>query len=221
MKTHEILAAVVLVAMVAWVSFMAGNAQTVAAAPTGSGTNAYGQIDPNAGAAASGANAAGSGAGVLPSANANNAPAGSGAAAGAQGETVTIPIKVVGGYYEPRTITVKQGTRVRLDLDPNTFRGCMTVFNIWGLNLQKLVSANDHILEFTASQPGTYRTSCSMGMGDGRLIIEPDTGAGTAAAVPVKTDSSAQLAPPSPGAAGPSGGSCGSGGGGCGCGGAR
>ncbi|MCL6089133.1 MAG: cupredoxin domain-containing protein [Candidatus Marsarchaeota archaeon] len=210
MKTHEILAAVVLVAMVAWVSFMAGNAQTVTAAGTGTITDVYGQTGANAGAAA----------GVLPSANANNAPAAGGAptAAPAEGEVVTIPIKVVGGYYEPRTITVKQGTRVRLDLDPNSFRGCMTVFNVWGLNLQKLVTANDHFLEFTASQPGTYRTSCSMGMGDGRLIIEPASGAGAAAA-PVKTDSSAQLAPPSPGAAGPSGGSCGSGG--CGCGGAR
>jgi plastocyanin domain-containing protein len=145
MKTYEILSAIILVIMVGWIWFMASNARVASAAtvPDSLALNVTKIQKPES------------------------------SIEERAGEAITIPIKVVNGYYEPRTITIKQGSRVRLDLDPNTFVGCMSVFNIWGLNLRKFVSANDHVLEFVAQQPGTYRISCNMGMGDGRLIILP------------------------------------------------
>lgn len=200
MKTHEFAAIAIVLLLVVWVGFAAlsptyaarnkllpsqfGGAGNVA------GTNLAGN-DPAA---------AGSGAG---SQGGSPSPSGSGALGG-PGQTVTIPIKVVGGYYDPREIRVKQGTRVKLVMDVNSFTGCMRVFNIWGLNQKLSISAGSNVLEFTADTPGTYRTSCSMGMGDGRFIVEAADGT-----APVQAAANS----------GPSGGSCGASGGGCGCGG--
>ena len=123
---------------------------------------------------------------------------------GGAGQTITIPIKVVSGYYDPRQITIVQGTKVRLDLDPNTLVGCMVNFNIWGMNgqnIKKTVTASDHILEFTADTPGVYKTSCNMGMGDGRIIVVASGPANTAAPQAAATGGSpTQLAAPSEGA---------------------
>lgn len=217
MKTQEILAVVVLIAVVGWIGFMATNATSAysPSAAINAGANAaspYNAQGSTQQAAAPSANAAGNGQqAIQPNAAAG---AGSGALGGA-GQTVTIPIKVVGGYYEPRTITVKQGTKVRLDLDPNTLVGCMVNFNIWGLDLKKYVTADDHILEFTADKVGVYKTSCNMGMGDGRFIVEAaDANTAVAAAGQTQTaPSNAALAAPTNPSAGPSGG--------CGCGGSR
>jgi plastocyanin len=216
MKTSEILAVVTLIAVVGWVGFMATNANA-----TYSPTNTINTATPNA------YNAQGSAPqGAAPSAN-GGGPAGAqaapsaAAAPGGAGETVTIAIKASGGYYVPRQITIKQGTKVRLDLDPNSLVGCMVNFNIWGMGgskLSKYVTAQDHILEFTADTPGVYKTSCNMGMGDGRIIVEA-VGANTAGTVPAPTAANnVQLAAPTNPSAAPSGGSCGGSGGGCGCG---
>lgn len=219
MKTNEIMAVVVLLAVIGWIGFMATNASATyspannvnAAANSAAPYNAQGSAQQAAAQTANG--------GSVQQAAASSAQGGA-------GQTVTIPIKVVGGYYEPRQITVKQGTKVRLDLDPNTLVGCMVNFNIWGLNLKKYVTAQDHILEFTADTPGVYKTSCNMGMGDGRLIVEA-AGANTASANSAQAGAgsavanSAALAAPTNPSAGPTGGSCGGSSGGCGCGGSR
>lgn len=208
MKTHEFAAIAIVLLLVVWVGF-AALSPTYAArnkllpnslgAIFGSGSGAGANLAGNGPAAGSGsgANAGAVGAGGNPS------PASSGALGG-PGQTVTIPIKVVGGYYDPREIRVKQGTRVKLVMDINSFTGCMRVFNIWGLNQKLTISPGNNVLEFTADTPGTYRTSCSMGMGDGRFIVEAADGS-----APVQAAANS----------GPSGGSCGASGGGCGCGG--
>jgi len=226
MKTQEILAAVVLIAVVGWIGFMAASSNA-AYSPANAAANTASQYNAQQAAAqAAGATNTQTGSQAAAGAAANNAESGA-------GEVVTIPIKVVNGYYEPRQITVKQGTKVRLDLDPNTMRGCMTTFNIWGMGgskLSKYVSSSDHILEFTANTPGVYKTSCNMGMGDGRIIVEAaDANTAQAGTTAANTANAANgqaqnavgapaLAAPSNSDAGPSGGSCGAGGCGCGCG---
>ena len=128
-------------------------------------------------------------------------------ALGGPGQTVTIPVSGAGSSYNPSVIRVKAGTTVRMDFDPSTLRGCESVVNIWGLNQQITVSSANHVLEFTADAPGTYRMSCSMGMINGQFIVVAADGS-----APAQTAGSN-------GALGPVGG-CGGAGGVGGCGGA-
>ncbi|MFH0927466.1 MAG: cupredoxin domain-containing protein [Candidatus Micrarchaeota archaeon] len=146
---------------------------------------------------------------TAPSANSGAAPK----AAAPTGQQKTFKIRVDGGYYNPREITVNQGDKVRLELDPSTFRGCMTVFNVWGYGIRKYVSSSDNVVEFTADKAGTFKTSCNMGMGDGKFIVVPSDGSALPSAAQTQAaaqDSGLQAAPA---------GSCGGGSGGCGCGG--
>ena len=241
MKTQEILAVIVLIAVVGWVGFMATNANAAYSpsnainAATNAGTQTNGQSNVQSGTQQATAPSVIAG-NNQPSGQQNAATGAQSNALGGAGQTITIPIKVAGGYYDPRQITIQQGTHVLLDLDPNTLVGCMVNFNIWGMNgqnIKKVVTAQDHILEFTADTPGVYKTSCNMGMGDGRIIVVAAGQANAAGAqVAAASGSSAELAAPSadsnglaaptnPSAA-PSGGACGSGGGcGCGCGGSK
>lgn len=186
MERHEWIAAVMLFGLVAWV-FTANGVTNAYAAPQQAGYIASAQANQP---------------------QATGAPAQDSDALGGSGVSATIPIKVVNGIYEPRHIKVKEGTKVRLELDKNTFVGCMTSFNIWGLGITASARQNN-IVEFVADKPGTYKTSCPMGMGDGTFTIVPSSGNEAAAA-----QNTAQAA-----AAVPAGGSCGGSSGGCGCGG--
>lgn len=122
------------------------------------------------------------------------------------GESKTFKLSYSNGYYVPREITVNQGDNVRIEFDQPKFRGCMTTFNIYDLGIKAYVP-NTPYVEFVANKVGIFRTGCNMGMGDGRLIIQPSEGK--------KLDVAA--AEPAPLLAGA--GSCGSSAGGCGCGG--
>ncbi|MFA5077135.1 MAG: cupredoxin domain-containing protein [Candidatus Micrarchaeia archaeon] len=133
-------------------------------------------------------------------------PNSSGSVQAQGGSAQTFNIKVVNGYYEPREIRVMEGTAVRLALDPQSFVGCMSVFNIWGLGQKITVSQGNNVLEFVADKPGTYKTSCNMGMGAGTFIVEPKNGSAT----PVQNASQAPAAGETCGLEGS-----------CGCGGAR
>ncbi len=186
MKMHEWIAVGMLAVLAGWI-FIANSVPGVYAAGQPSGTLANVQAA---------------------QLQASDAPAIASNAQGGAGESVTIPIKVVNGLYDPREIRVKEGTKVRIELDRNSFLGCMTSFNIWGLGISASARQNN-IVEFVADKPGTYKTSCPMGMGDGKFIVEAASGNEAAA-----QQNTAQAA-----AATPKGGSCGGSGGGCGCGG--
>jgi len=88
------------------------------------------------------------------------------------GTVETFALKSIGGQYDPAVIRVKQGTTVRIDGDPQTLSGCMAVVNIQGYGISKLIRQNDHIIEFTANQKGTFPMYCNMGIGNGRLVVE-------------------------------------------------
>ncbi|VVB56615.1 Cupredoxin-like domain protein [uncultured archaeon] len=212
MKTHEILAVVMLVLVAGWIAFMA-SASTASASRAGTGGwNAQTVASPPIVAAGANAN---------PQANA--APAAI-ANPGSAPQTVTIQVRGNGARYAPDTIRVTQGQHVRLDFDPATLPGCEAQVIIWGLNQQITVSPSNHVLEFDANAPGTYRMSCGMGMINGAFIVDAANGAGanTANTAPAAAANPAQLqgAVDPTTLPGPKGGSCGAGGScGCGCGG--
>lgn len=105
--------------------------------------------------------------GTLGQAGTLGSPAGVGS-----GPVETFALKSISGQYDPAVIRVKQGTTVRIDGDPGTLRGCMAVVNIQGYGISKLIRQDDHIIEFTANQKGTFPMYCDMGIGNGKLIVE-------------------------------------------------
>ena len=208
MKTNEMMAAALLLILGMWAITTAVSPPSPGALPS--------DFNCAPGGSACALNAQGSGANAQyanPAATAQNENSGSQIQQNpSAGETKTFKISVQSGYYNPREITVNQGDKVRLELDPNTFRGCMTTFNIWGMGVQKRVSQFDYVVEFTADKAGTYKTSCPMGMGDGKFIVLPSDGSLAPSAAQTQKavqDAGLQAAPA---------GSCG-GSGGCGCGG--
>lgn len=116
--------------------------------------------------------------------------------AAAQGETVTVRLSFRNGVYDPQVIRVKTGSRVRIEGDPNTLVGCMSVVTIPDFGISKLISQGDNVIEFVADKPGDHKMSCTMGMGNGVIRVGDNPEALSAA-------------PPQ------------GGGGGCGCGGRR
>lgn len=189
MKIHEFAAIGILLLLLGAAASVAfnGTARAGAATGAGAGGSVYYASTPSSPAYAAG----------------GAATAGSGGAAYTP-KDVVIPIKIVGGTYQPREIHVNQGDRVTLQFDASTFTGCMTTFNIWGLNQRITVSQSQNTLTFVADKPGQYKMSCPMGMGNGLFYVDVPGQPAASAAAPV---------------AGPSGGSCGGSGGGCGCGG--
>jgi plastocyanin domain-containing protein len=73
--------------------------------------------------------------------------------------------------YSPDTIRVKRGVPVELVAD-RTLSGCFNTFVIPQLNVWKQFTVTDRKIAFTPTRAGTYRFSCAMGMGAGRLIVE-------------------------------------------------
>ncbi len=231
MKTHEIMAIVMLVLVAGWIGFMASNSGARAAiSPAGYGYNAQ-TIASQQVQAASGAYGAQTGGNTGTGAS-GTAGANTGSSAG---QTVTIQVKGAGAQYNPSTIRVTQGQHVRLDFDPSTLPGCEAQVIIWGLNQQITVSPSNHVLEFTADKAGTYRMSCGMGMINGVFIVDPAGAANTAGVNAAGANGGSVAAQAAGNGAvqlqgnaidptslpGPTGGSCGGSSGGCGCGGAR
>jgi len=88
------------------------------------------------------------------------------------GITQTFTLGYKNGRYDPPEIRVKQGTKVRIEGDPKTLRGCMLVVNIEGYGISKPIRAGDNVIEFTADKAGTFPIYCNMGIGDGRLVVD-------------------------------------------------
>jgi len=83
--------------------------------------------------------------------------------------------------YTPNPIKLKVGVKTRLIIDLNQVGGCMRAIQIPSLGVQKLVKQGDNIIEFTPTKSGTFRMQCSMGMGQGVVIVEESAGTVAAA----------------------------------------
>ena len=87
------------------------------------------------------------------------------------GEAQNVVLSVKNLNYYPNTITVKANQPVKIKLD-DSVAGCLRSFAIRELGIQKYLKTPQETLEFTPTEKGTYRFSCSMGMGYGTLIVE-------------------------------------------------
>jgi len=139
--------------------------------------------------------------------NYGNAPTGNAVknyALDVQGGKQTVKLTMQGSTYNPDPVKLKKGVPAVLDVDTNSVRGCYRGIQIPAFNVRKIVTESDNKIEFTPDKAGTFGFSCFMGMGQGQIVVEDETGN-----VP-SLNTVAQDIPS---------GTCGSGGGGCGCGG--
>jgi heme/copper-type cytochrome/quinol oxidase subunit 2 len=118
-----------------------------------------------------------------------------------------VSVSMTGGTYMPNPIRVKVGVPVRMTVDLATVNGCYRSIRISELGVSGRVQQGSNTIEFTPSKAGVFRMTCGMGMADGMIIVEDESGNAPAG--------TANLAAPTA----RTGGSCGSNGGGCGCGG--
>ena len=89
-----------------------------------------------------------------------------------EGDVKIINLGIANYNYDPNTIKVKQGQKVKIIGNMNQLQGCLKAFVIPQLRIQKLFRSGDNILEFTPTKKGTFGFSCTMGMGTGTLIVE-------------------------------------------------
>ena len=73
--------------------------------------------------------------------------------------------------YYPNQIRVKAGQKISITLD-DSVTGCYRAFTIRSLGISEYLISSTDTLELTIKKPGTYKFSCSMGMGTGTLIVE-------------------------------------------------
>ena len=88
------------------------------------------------------------------------------------GDTQIINLGIANYNYDPETITLEAGKKVRIVGNMDQLQGCLKAFTIPQLGISKIFRNGDNVLEFTPTQKGTFGFSCSMGMGSGSLIIK-------------------------------------------------
>ena len=109
--------------------------------------------------------------------------------------------------YSPNSFTIKKGIPVKWIVTSEDAFTCAASIVSSKLGIRKNLEAGENIIEFTPTEAGQVRFTCSMGMYSGVFNVVDNTGSAVTApqadtaAIPPNTD-----------------GSCGGGGGGCGCG---
>ncbi|MBS3099481.1 cupredoxin domain-containing protein [Candidatus Pacearchaeota archaeon] len=73
--------------------------------------------------------------------------------------------------YYPNEIKVKANQPVSIALD-SSVAGCLRSFNIKDLGVSKYAKTPIETIDFTPAKKGTFKFTCSMGMGYGNLIAE-------------------------------------------------
>ncbi|MDP1694601.1 MAG: cupredoxin domain-containing protein [Candidatus Woesearchaeota archaeon] len=85
------------------------------------------------------------------------------------GDVQRITLSEKNANYFPQVLNVKAGQPVELTLD-SSVSGCYRSFTIRQLGVSQYARTPKETIKFTVPQPGSYRFSCSMGMGTGTLI---------------------------------------------------
>lgn len=109
--------------------------------------------------------------------------------------------------YSPNSFTIKKGVPVKWIVTSEDAFTCAASIVSSKLGIRKNLEAGENIIEFTPTEAGQVRFTCSMGMYSGIFNIVDDNDSSSS------TNTTNTAALPSS-----SGGSCGGGGGGCGCG---
>ncbi len=107
-----------------------------------------------------------------------------------------------GSGYDPNTFTIKKGIPVKWIITSEDINTCASSIVSSALSIRKSLELGENIIEFTPTETGALKFSCSMGMYRGTFNVVNDDGSGGGVATPPT-----------------GGGSCGSGGGCGGCGG--
>ena len=111
--------------------------------------------------------------------------------------------------YSPNKFTIKKGVPVKWIVTSKDVYTCASSIVSQQLGIRKGLQLGENIFEFTPSQTGTIRFSCSMGMYTGSFnVVDENTSAAAPSALAANTTQNTNTAP-----------SCSASGGGCGCGG--
>ena len=89
----------------------------------------------------------------------------------AQGDTQKITLSEKNFNYYPDTITVQAGKPVEITLD-SSINGCLRSLAIPDLGIAKYARTAAEKIVFTPTKKGTFKFSCSMGMGFGTLVVQ-------------------------------------------------
>ena len=137
---------------------------------------------------------------------------GVGATANIQNGVQIINMDQTSNGYTPNNFNIKVGVPVRWIINSKDPHSCAASIVSPKLNISKVLNPGENVIEFTPTEVGTIKFTCSMGMFQGVFNVVA-AGGNTAAIAPAVVQQAA--------AAPKAGGSCGSGGGGCGCGGGK
>jgi plastocyanin domain-containing protein len=88
-----------------------------------------------------------------------------------QGEVQKVTLGTKDYNYYPNTIKVQEGKPVSITLDKSV-TGCLRSFTIKDLGVSEYAKTPSETIDFTPTKKGTFRFSCSMGMGYGTIIVE-------------------------------------------------
>ena len=88
-----------------------------------------------------------------------------------QGDIQKVVLGTKNYNYYPNTIKVQAGKPVSISLD-GSVTGCLRSFTIKDLGVSKYVKTPSETIDFVPTKRGTFRFSCSMGMGYGTIIVE-------------------------------------------------
>ena len=113
--------------------------------------------------------------------------------------------------YSPNSFTIKKGVPVKWVVTSEDAFTCAASIISSKLGIRKNLEAGENIIEFTPTEAGQVRFTCSMGMYSGVFNIVDESGS-PATSTTDTTQVNTTAIPPS------TGGSCSGGGGGCGCG---
>jgi plastocyanin domain-containing protein len=89
----------------------------------------------------------------------------------ANGETQEVTLKYENYGYVVDPPTVKAGIPVKMIADANSLPGCMKDVRIPAFGINKYITPQDNIIEFTPTTVGRHTITCSMGMGVGEIIV--------------------------------------------------
>ncbi len=109
--------------------------------------------------------------------------------------------------YSPNTLTVKKDIPVKWIITSEDVNTCASSIVSSSLNIRKSLVLGENVIEFTPTETGVLKFSCSMGMYRGVFNVVNNDGTGTVTVQELQKQAAAPAG----------GGSCGSGG--CGCGG--
>ena len=87
----------------------------------------------------------------------------------AAGNAVTLGFRNF-NYY-PEIIPLQYNVPARITVDTAAVQGCYRSIVIPDFGIRKYITEADNVISFTPDKRGTFRFSCAMGMGAGKIVV--------------------------------------------------